>query len=278
MALANRLAIIAGGIGGIGSAAGKLLHSQGAKVALLYAPFEKDKLQSALKKTYGQEADGSSSNIKPYECDVTNPQSVQKAFKNIASDGAAFPSMLINSAGYIDLSPLEHHAAEEVVKHYNVNLLGPTLTSQAFTLLYKESCGFVRMAGEEDVISDKDKSRFPGGRIVNIASQAAHVALRNHGAYCASKAGLVGLTRSMASEWGPHGITANSISPGPVWTELGMKAWADEKQRELYQAAVPTGKFCDPEEIAEAVVYLCQDSSLNINGADLRMDGGYTTR
>ena len=118
----------------------------------------------------------------------------------------------------------------------------------------------------------------PGGRIVNLASQAAHVALHHHGAYCASKAGLIGLTKCMASEWGPKGITSNSISPGPVWTELGKKAWADQKQREDYQAAVPTGTFAEPDEVARIVDFLVRDEAKNINGADIRLDGGYTAR
>ena len=126
--------------------------------------------------------------------------------------------------------------------------------------------------------SERAGQQAPGGRIVNVASQAAHVALHQHGAYCASKAGLIGITKCMASEWGPKGITANTISPGPVWTVLGKKAWADQKQRESYQAAVPTGKFAEPEEVARIVSFLCQDQALNINGDDIRLDGGYTAR
>ena len=82
----------------------------------------------------------------------------------------------------------------------------------------------------------------------------------------------------MASEWGPRGITANTISPGPVWTEMGKKAWADQKQREAYQASVPTGKFAEPHEVSRIVSFLCQDEALNITGTDLRLDGGYTVR
>lgn len=119
---------------------------------------------------------------------------------------------------------------------------------------------------------------IPGGRIVNLASQAGHVALHHHGPYCASKAGLIGLTKCMASEWGPHGITSNTISPGPVMTALGQKAWADQKQKDAYLAAVPTGTFAEPDEVARIVDFLCRDESSNINGADFRLDGGYTVR
>ncbi|KAK3701912.1 hypothetical protein LTR37_015223 [Vermiconidia calcicola] len=263
MALASRLAIIGGGIGGIGSATGKLLHSQGAKLALLHAPFEAEHVQSALE-TYGDTSD-----VKAYECDITSPESVEKAFAAIATDDVAFPSILVNAAGYVNLSPLEETTPEDSLKHYMINLYGPTLCSQAFARMYIAASKQKALQGAPPP---------PGGRIVNLASQAGHVALHLHGAYCASKAGLIGLTRSMASEWGPHGITSNSISPGPVWTALGKKAWADQTAREAYQANVPTGKFAEPEEVARIVSFLCQDDALNINGTDIRLDGGYTAR
>ncbi|KAK5166867.1 uncharacterized protein LTR77_007596 [Saxophila tyrrhenica] len=263
MAFSSRLAIIAGGVGGIGSATGKVLHSQGAKIALLYAPFEADRVKPTIEETYGSDADA-----KAYECDITSPDSVDQAFAAIAKDEIAFPSILVNTAGYVNLSPLEETPPEDSLKHYMINLYGPTLTSQAFARMYIAASKQAKLQG----------APTPGGRIVSLASQAGHVALHHHGAYCASKAGLIGLTKCMASEWGSHGITANTISPGPVWTALGKKAWADQTAREAYQAAVPTGKFAEPEEVARIVDFLCRDEALNINGADLKLDGGYTVR
>lgn len=182
---------------------------------MLYAPFEEDSVASVLEEVYGS---SSHPDIATYPCDITSPQSVQDAFDAIASDATAFPSLLINSAGYVNLSPLEDTTPEDSLRHYMINLYGPTLTGQAFARLY-----FKARAGQANP---------PGARIVNIASQAAHVALDKHGAYCASKAGLVGLTKCQANEWGSRGITANTVSPGPVWTALGKKAWADDKVRE----------------------------------------------
>ena len=215
MAFESRVAIITGGIGGLASAIGQQLHAQGAKLALLYAPFEADSVAQVVAETYGPSPPG----IATYVCDITSPSSVEKAFAAIAADDAGFPAILVNSAGYINLTPLEETTPEDSLKHYMVNLYGPTLTGQAFARLYFAA-------------RDKSPDTAPGGRIVNIASQAAHVALDKHGAYCASKAGLLGLTRCQASEWAPRGITANTISPGPVWTTLGKKAWADDNVRE----------------------------------------------
>lgn len=82
----------------------------------------------------------------------------------------------------------------------------------------------------------------------------------------------------MASEWGCRGITANTVSPTVAWTALGQKAWGEDSVREAFLANIPTGKFALPEEVADSVVFLCQDSSGMINGADIKIDGGYTVR
>lgn len=149
---------------------------------------------------------------------------------------------------------------DEALRNLVPNIIGPMLCSQAFYRLYTRQ-------------TDK-----PPGRIVSISSQAAHVALDGHAPYCASKAALNALTRVMALEWGPDGITANTVSPTVVLTELGKKAWADAKKREAMESMIPTGRFAVPHEIATAVEYLCQDSAGMINGADIRVDGGFTIR
>lgn len=210
--------------GGIGSSVGTLLRSQGAKLALLYAPFEAGKVESILDGVYGSMSRGENDSVKAYPCDVTDPTSVTEAFEAITQDRAAFPSILVNAAGYVALSPFEQTPPQDSLKHYMVNLYGPTLTSQAFARTFFAAKNVHSSGGTE--------GQSPPGRIVNIASQAAHIALDQHAAYCASKAGLLGLTRSTALEWGPKGITSNSVSPGPVWTALGRKAWADAKVRE----------------------------------------------
>lgn len=143
---------------------------------------------------------------------------------------------------------------EETLKHLTTNILGPMLCSQAFARSY--------FAAEQSASSSAG-GVAPPGRIVSISSQAAHAALYRHGAYCASKAGLLGLTRSMASEWGGRGITANSVSPTVAWTELGKKAWGEEGVRKAFLQSIPTGKFALPEEVADAVVFLCQVSIIS---------------
>ncbi|KAJ6157671.1 hypothetical protein N7470_005263 [Penicillium chermesinum] len=259
MAFSRRLAILPGGLGGLGTSIGQKLRQQGARLAILYAPANPE-------------------GVHAYECDITSPDSVRSAFASLNEElvapesssptERAFPSILVNTAGYVSLSDMELTPPEETIRHLNVNILGPMLCSQAFANLYFAA----------SKVAESSTSPAPPGRIVSISSQAAHAALHRHGAYCASKAGLLGLTRSMASEWGGRGITANAVSPTVAWTALGQKAWGEDTVREAFLKTIPTGKFALPEEVADSVLFLCQDSSGMINGADIRVDGGFTIR
>ena len=108
-------------------------------------------------------------------------------------------------------------------------------------------------------------------------SQAATVALDQHVAYCASKFGVVGVSKVLAAEWGRDGVRVNTISPTVVLTELGRKAWEGPRGDALKQQ-IPTGRFALPDEVAAAAVYLASDAAAMVNGADLLIDGGYTIR
>lgn len=186
MALARRLAILPGGLGGLGSSIGKKLREQGAHLAILYAPFEAARREELLESGYG----GGSDAIRTYECDITAPSSVESAFHALEREmirassstqsDVVFPSILINTAGYVSLSDMEMTPPEETMQHLTTNIFGPMLCSQAFARLY--------FAASKTAEASANPS--PPGRIVNIASQAAHVALPRHGAYCASKAAL----------------------------------------------------------------------------------------
>ena len=122
------------------------------------------------------------------------------------------------------------------------------------------------------------------GRIINIASTAASVGAVTSGAYCASKAGVVGLTKCVALEGAPHGVTCNAISPTWVNTSFGRDWMGDiaEKQegREgaAYiadaEAANPQGRLLDPSEVAALALYLCRDEALGMTMQDLTLSAG----
>ncbi len=162
---------------------------------------------------------------------------------------------MVNSAGIVALAPAESLTLDQWDRTIAINLKGTFLVSQT--------------AGKRMIAAGR------GGRIVNLASQAGTVAIEEHVAYCASKFGVIGLTKTLAAEWGRHGITANTISPTVVLTELGKAAWAGEKG-EAAKRRIPTGRFAYPEEIAAAAVFLASDAAAMVNGADLVVDGGYT--
>ena len=107
-----------------------------------------------------------------------------------------------------------------------------------------------------------------------LVSQAATIALPGHLAYCASKFGLVGMTKVLALEWAGRGVTANTISPTVVMTPLAKELW-DNPEGEALKAQIPTGRFAEPEEIAAVAVFLASDASSYCNGSIYMIDGGY---
>lgn len=239
------VAIVTGGSSGIGTAIASAYAAKGASVAVLDLRLVPEAERVA--------ALGSSSSA--YECDVTDEASVAAAVSAVHERYGRI-DVLVNSAGLVDLAPAEELSRSAWDNTLAVNLTGAFLVSQAV--------GRIMLAQGR-------------GKVISLASQAATVALPEHAAYCASKFGLVGLTKVLASEWAGRGVTANTISPTVVLTELGRKAWDNPKGEQL-KTQIPVGRFAYPEEIAAAAVFLASDGAGMINGADLLVDGGYTIR
>lgn len=244
--LAGKTAIVTGAASGIGAAIAHAYAAKGARVALL------DMNLDAAKATAMDVANGASA----YVCNVTDPHSIATAVESVVADAGGI-DILVNSAGIVDLAPAEELSQSAWTRTIDVNLTGSFLMAQA--------------VGNEMILTGK------GGRIVNLASQAGSVAIDGHVAYCASKFGIIGVTKTLALEWGKHGITVNSISPTVVLTELGRKAW-DGLKGDAMKAQIPTGRFAEPEEIAAAAVFLASSEAAMINGADLLVDGGFTVK
>jgi NAD(P)-dependent dehydrogenase (short-subunit alcohol dehydrogenase family) len=119
--------------------------------------------------------------------------------------------------------------------------------------------------------------RMPGGgSIVMISSVNGHLGFGGRAAYCAAKAGVQGLVRSLAVEWAPLGVRVNAVSPGTIATEMQAKFLdTGYASAELFLSRIPMGRFGQPHEIADAVLFLCSPRSSYITGVVLPVDGGW---
>lgn len=243
LSLEGRTAVVSGGGSGIGSAVAGVLAGRGATVAVL----DLDGERAAARAT---ELGGKAFAV---TCDVTDAASVEAAVEQVV-DATGHLDVLVNCAGIVLLDAAEDLAVEQWRATVEVNLTGTYLLT--------------RSAGRRMLAAGR-------GRVVTIASQAASVGIEGHVAYCASKAGILGMTRVLALEWGGRGVTANTVSPTVVLTELGRKAWAGERGEQAIRE-IPAGRFALPTEVAGAVLYLVSDAAAMVNGADLVVDGGYT--
>jgi NAD(P)-dependent dehydrogenase (short-subunit alcohol dehydrogenase family) len=187
--------------------------------------------------------------------DVSSESDVEDIARSVALHYARL-DLLVNNAGISFIRPAELTGAQEWRRVLEVNLTGPFLMCRAF--------GAMMLARGE-------------GAIVNVASVAGLAGIGDRAAYNASKHGLIGLTRTLASEWGGRGVRTNAVCPGWVKTEMdeadqagGYYSDADIENR------VPMGRFARPLEIAEAIAFL-GDPALSgfINGMELRVDGGW---
>ncbi len=163
--------------------------------------------------------------------------------------------VLVNSAGIALLDRAEDLSAAAWKATIDINLSASFFMAQAAGRVMK-AAGF--------------------GRIISLASQASVIGLDQHVAYCASKAGLLGMTRVLSLEWAPFGVTVNAISPTVVETPLGRAAWAGEKGEQM-KSLIPVRRFAQPWEIAALIGYLAGDSAGMITGENILIDGGYST-
>jgi NAD(P)-dependent dehydrogenase (short-subunit alcohol dehydrogenase family) len=190
-----------------------------------------------------------------FQCDVSDSESVTRTVQAVVEAKGRI-DILVNSAGIARLGAAEELSLKDWEATIAVNLTGTFLMCQA--------------VGAHMLAAGR-------GVIINMASQAASVALDAHVAYCASKFGVVGVSKVLAAEWAGRGVRVNTISPTVVLTELGHQAW-DGPKGDALKKLIPSGRFAYPDEIAAAAVYLASDAAGMVNGADLIIDGGYTIK
>jgi NAD(P)-dependent dehydrogenase (short-subunit alcohol dehydrogenase family) len=246
--LEGKVAVVTGGAHGIGRAIAELFAAEGARVTIA----------DLDAKAGGQIAQGivhQGRRASFIQCDVSKPRDVARVVKLAAAGAEGRIDVLCNNAAYI--SSTWHNAGEakaaEWEKCFRVSLMGTQLFTQAV---------LPRMV------------RQKSGSIINISSIQGLVAGRNSVAYTSIKHALVGFTRSVAYDYGPHGIRCNAICPGAITTRISPKPGSELYQRQISRNFL--GRVGKPREVAAAALFLASGEASYVTGAVLPVDGGWT--
>ena len=247
--LQGKVAVITGASRGLGRAMALALGEAGAKLALVGR--DKNKLAETQKLAKETGAEG-----EIFIADVRDEGQVGKLGKDVLARFGG-THILINNAGTAVRKNVADFTLDEWKLVLDTNLTGAFLVSRAFIPHMKAA---------------------KWGRIINITSIMAHVGSAGRGAYCASKAGLLCLTKCMALELVNDGITVVAISPGFYATDLTAPLRADAQKNSALMAQTPMARWGKPEEIGGLARYICSDGASFMTGTDILMDGGWTAQ
>ena len=238
MEFEGKSVLVTGAGKGIGLAVARLLATRGAQVVGLSRSV--DDLEQLRKEIGGRFL----------AVDLADPEATRAAAR------AAMPvDYLVNCAGTTTLEAFVDVSLEAFDRLMAVNARAPLIVSQEYA-------------------KDHIARRRPGA-IVNVSSNSAFTGFADHAAYCASKGALDAMSRVMANELGRHGIRVNCVNPAITLTAMAKKAWSDPEKAAPMLARMPLGRFIEPEEVAEAIVYLLGDRASMINGISMPVDGGF---
>lgn len=245
MRLKDRVAVVTGAASGIGAATAQLFAEEGAKVLAV------DRPESAIASVHeGRE------NIATLAQDITAERAADRI---VAEAIRAFGKVdvLMNNAGVSGRNNVEDIPIEDWDNTFAVNVRGQFLLCKAVLPRMKEQ-GW--------------------GRIVNVASVMAERTDYGLAAYAASKAGVAGLTRTIALEYGKFGITANYILPGPIYTGMTKSAFDEDYIRGVWEKKTAVRRLGQPIDIARGALFLASDDAEYVTGIGLTIDGGLTLR
>lgn len=240
--LKNKTAVVTGGARGIGRAVCLALAENGADVAFLYAG------NNAAAKETEESLSALGVKAKAYKCDVSDFEAVAAVFKDII-EAFGTVDILVNNAGITKDKLMLSMKPEEFGAVIDTNLTGAYNTiKQVYQVMMRKK----------------------SGKIINVSSVSGLMGNAGQTNYSSSKAGLIGLTKSVAKELASRGICCNAVAPGFVDTDM-TAAFKDNKE---LCSAIPMKRFAAPEEIAQLVLFLASDNSNYITGEVIRIDGG----
>jgi 3-oxoacyl-[acyl-carrier protein] reductase len=252
--LAGTRVLITGAGAGMGRATAHLFADERARVAVVDLSAERvARVVAEISDVYGSES------VAGFACDVADRQSLVSLIDDVARTLGGL-DVLINNAGIA----LENSAFQDD-DEYEANWSRTMdVNLAAHSRLIRLCLPHLRLAPN-------------GGRVVNIASTEALVTAAGSVAYAASKAGVLGLTKSFAVELGRYGVTVNCVCPGPIRTDM-TQSIDEEAKRTYARRRVPLGRYGEPEEVAQMTVNLCLPASSYVTGAVIPVDGGMTIR
>jgi NAD(P)-dependent dehydrogenase (short-subunit alcohol dehydrogenase family) len=244
--LAGRRAVITGASRGLGRGIAVALAKSGASVALVGRDLSQLEVTESAVKQFGGES-------RCFVGDVADEAQVARLEREVV-DHFHGVDILVNNAGVVLRKLVVETSLEEWNQVIQTNLTGVFLMCRAF-LPHMKGRGY--------------------GRIINITSMMSHISLPMRTAYSASKGGLLAMSRALALELAPEGITVVCISPGPFVTEMTEPLMDNPEVQRTFSSRIPLGRWGKPEEIGELAAYLCGDYASFITGSDILIDGGW---
>ncbi len=255
--VAGRVALVTGGTRGIGAAVTRRLAADGIRVAAVYARDDQQAAQLVAELTTTDAAPISPvapivpvAPVSAYRCDISDQAACRDLVRRVVGEHGGL-DYLVNNAGLLEERRVDRTEPADWHRALDVNLSGPFFLAQA-AWEHMAARGF--------------------GRIVNVSSVTAFMGNPREAAYGAAKAGLVGLTRSLARAGARRGITVNCVVPGVFATD--MTASMSELDQEVILGMIPLGRPGRPEEMAHAIRFLLDDQAGYVTGAVLVVDGG----